>query len=120
MSADRLAELLRQRALLQDHLAWLNREIADASAPVNPSAPSATLPTPALEPAARERSPQEPRLPAPSSAPGLAPDAILDEYRVAPDRLRTDVRKGCFLYFAAAFAVLGLCVLVMYYALSRR
>ena len=29
--SDRLAELVRQRALVQEHLAWLDREIARAA-----------------------------------------------------------------------------------------
>src|SRR6478672_3124092 len=34
--SDRLSELLRQRALVQEHLAWLDRQIADASMAVLP------------------------------------------------------------------------------------
>lgn len=123
MPADRLAELHRQRALLREHLAWLDREIAEAS-------PRGDLPAPPLPPAAPASPPAGvlPTPPAPVKAESaatvspaaLAPEAILDEYRVAPDTLRTDVRKGCFLYFVGAFAVLAVCVMVLYYALSRR
>lgn len=121
MSADRLAELHRQRALLQEHLAWLDREIVEASPPTKPSGSGVALPTPAITSAAPERSAREVAIPAPPpSGSGLAPDTILDEFRVAPDTLRTDVRKGCILYFVGAFAVLALCIMVMYYALSRR
>src|SRR5690349_2525236 len=37
---DRLQQLLRQRALLQEHLAWLDREIAAASEGTPPPAPT--------------------------------------------------------------------------------
>ncbi|MBI4625166.1 MAG: hypothetical protein HY736_18345 [Verrucomicrobia bacterium] len=120
MPADRLAELLRQRALLQEHLAWLDREIVDASPRTTPrdSSPPPPLPAPApLDTASAAREPVLPEAAPPAAV--LAPDAIIEEYRVAPDALRTDVRKGCFLYFAAAFAVLILGVMAMYFALRR-
>ena len=37
--------------------------------------------------------------------PPFAADAILEEYRVAPDTLKTDIRKGCLLYFVGAFVL---------------
>jgi len=133
MSADRLAELLRQRALLHEHLAWLDAEIAAASGPAATASATAP-PAVAIRPATTA-----PRLPAPVApaaaaipAPALAPpvgtaptpglteasaEAILSEYQVKPDNLRQDVRKGCLLYFAASFVLLGLGVLGLYFAL---
>lgn len=139
--SDRLAELRRQRSLVQEHLAWLDREVAAlekgalssgsptqrdsgpgpfivgvntvagggpsrASSPPPPSAPTVTSAVPPL----------------PAVAPGgaVAPDTILEEYRVPPARLKKDVRSGCLLYFAAAFGLLIVLVGILYFALSSR
>jgi hypothetical protein len=120
--SDRLAELRRQRALVQQHLAWLDLEIATAagSAPTNsPVSPIVALPP-------------SPSVPAQAllSAPGVAqprplvqapdPEAIIAQYRSEPTSVRNDVRKGCLLYFAGAFVLLGLGVMAMYYLLRAR
>lgn len=123
---DRLAELVRQRALVSEHLAWLDREIASTSAsavPVVPLAPSPALgagppAVPAPAPVSATDSPLVP-LPAPSSEPVLPdPDAILNQYQLNPVSVKQDVRKGCLLYFAGAFVVLGLVIAILYLALS--
>ena len=131
--SDRLRELLRQRALVQEHLSWLDREIAAASppAPLTPS-PGPALPNIAAiaelpaAPVLRE-SPTPAVAAFPTPAPAAAAtattasaDAILNEYRVAPDSVQQDVRRGCFLYFAAAFVLFALGVLGLYFALSSR
>jgi hypothetical protein len=107
---DRLAELRRQRALIADHLAWLDREIAA-------SAPSSTFPKPTPQPfAPKPPLPLDPAAilaavnssPAPTAVP---PDTeahalLLPEHQ--PAEVKQDVRRGCFLYFAlAAVAVIG-------------
>ena len=115
--ADRLAELLRQRALLQEHLAWLDREIAKAS---NSASPALTalpiLKPPLLAPSIPAPPTTVRRLPLASSAPVIAPaadaraddaDEILEQYRVAPAALQTDIRKGCLLYFIGALVFVG-------------
>jgi hypothetical protein len=48
-----------------------------------------------------------------------AADAILEEYRVAPDTLKTDIRKGCLLYFIGALALVALGVSVLYFLISK-
>ena len=115
--ADRLAELLRQRALLQEHLAWLGREIAKAS---NSASPALTalpiLKPPLLAPSIPAPPTTVRRLPLAASAPVIAPaadaraddaDEILEQYRVAPAALQTDIRKGCLLYFIGALVFVG-------------
>lgn len=106
---DRLTELRRQRALLQQHTDWLDREIAAAS--LDASQPIAPAVTPA-----------NPDLAAPLRAPEplvtADPDAILSQYRSDEGRLKTDVRKGCLLYSVGAFALLGLGVVTAYYLLT--
>ncbi len=107
--SDRLTELQRQRALLQQHLAWIEREIAteaaQSGAPVHLSPPTPTA------------------APAPTSSVTAAqPDAeaILSQYRSEPASLHENVRKGCFLYFALAFLLVGLAVTALYlYTRSR-
>src|SRR5262245_3566522 len=125
---DRLAELVRQRALVQEHLAWLDRKIADANK--ESAAPAAES---SRSPASAPSLPALPPLPnigAPASGASAstarksgegAEDAkeILDQFRVAPDTVKSDVRKGCFLYFVAAFVLLGLVVTVIYFIFRR-
>ena len=132
--SDRLQDLLRQRALIQEQLAWLDREIAAASA-----ADATTTPAPAPQPAraplpqpgylasqaaaiaahqAAARAPATDRGENPAVA--AAADAILEKYRVQPDSLKTDVRQGCFLYFFGALAAVAVIVVGLYYVLSGR
>lgn len=99
--SDRLTELRRQRALAQEQLAWFDREIARESAGTHtPPAASAPIATPA--------SPKS-TTPAPE-APVVDQDAekILERYRHTGQPVRDEVKRGCFLYFFAAFALLAL------------
>ncbi|MEO5957921.1 MAG: hypothetical protein ABIZ49_12405 [Opitutaceae bacterium] len=108
---DRLAELRRQRALVQDHLAWLDREIAATSA-VRPSDPS---PAP-LRPVASTAMPITAN--APTENPAEA-ETILEQYRVPATMMKQDVRKGCLLYFAGALALLALGVAILFFVFRR-
>lgn len=134
---DRLQELRRQRALVQEHLAWLDGEIAAVSGQA-----SASTPAPHLAPAARAMPSPTPSassylagqaaaiarhassvpVAASSENPAVhaAAEAILEEYRVPADSLKTDVRKGCFLYFFIGLALLGAGVTALYFLLSKR
>ena len=120
MSADRLAELLRQRALLQEHLAWLDREIAAWRLAVGGPARNEAVPAVNI-PAAIKPEPEttRPIVSAEPARPTADVDALLEEYRVPPKTLQQDVRKGCLLYFLSGFLVLGLIVLVLYFALRH-
>ena len=40
---------------------------------------------------------------------------MLEEYRVAPDTLKSDVKKGCLLYFFAALALLAVGMVALYF-----
>ena len=139
---DRLNELVRQRTLVSEHLAWLDREIARAnSMPAPAPAPLATqiAPSPAgsfvpptCDTAALTSATAkvDPIVASPPSAPALMPVAgqppaalseeILDQYRVSPKAVHQDVRKGCFLYFVGAFVVLGIVVAILYFTISSR
>ena len=135
--SERLSELLRQRALLQQHLAWLDREIASATTPTTtPVASTVPLPAPVALPTlpvlAGAPPPVAPTAGIATIGTGTAtaptsplavtpnPDAILDKYRTETRNLQQDVRKGCFLYFAAALLILALGVLGLYFALRSR
>jgi hypothetical protein len=116
--SDRLAELRRQRALVLEHVAWLDREIA-AATPLSPIADrsipplvASPQPTPAVaEPGA---------LPVAAAPVGPEADAILDDYRVPETSLKSDVRKGCLLYFVGAFLLVGLGVVALYFLFQAR
>jgi hypothetical protein len=125
--SDRLRDLLRQRALLQEHLSWLDREIAAASdkTPEMPGAASDSL-TPPVAPIT-PFPPQSAAVIATTVVPGDIPaeaspaaDALFEKYRVAPNTLQQDVRRGCFIYFAAAFGLFALGVVVLYFLISSR
>jgi hypothetical protein len=147
---DRLSELVRQRALVLEHLAWLDREIADASATPAELTRAAIAPAPAVPPdpaptpisstgtyAAGAPAPPAHAVPSSTvpaaSLPGAstpaartgdvsagASDEIIEQYRVSPATVQQDVRKGCLLYFVAAFLLLGLVVAILYYTIGTR
>ena len=125
---DRLSELIRQRALVSEHLAWLDREIASVIA--KPAAPSvepvaiapASISAPDQPPtnqtAALVSSTGAPTATQPGEIKASDTEEILDQYRVAPAAVKEDVRKGCLLYFAAAFVLLGVIVTILYFAIG--
>jgi len=122
MSA-RLQELLRQKALLSEHSAWLDREIAieqARAAPADagsgsPPAPEASLAVAAAAPAQPEQTagppsaqPEvSPASPAPVAGKGSTPP-VPAEYQTEPKLIRRAVTWGCLLYFMGALALLGL------------
>lgn len=116
----RLTELRRQRALLREHAAWLDGEIAREEATLAGGSPGANV--------AASSAPNTPAVPplSPAGDPTIGdansdadPDAIMDEYRTPTTDLQRDVRTGCFLYFAAALLILGAVVVVLYFALRH-
>lgn len=128
--SDRLHALRRQRALVQQHLDWLDAEIASSTGGQAPAAPRPIAAPPpsgylASQAAAITR---HATASAPSPTPSIdenpvvaaTADAILSEYRVAPDSLKTDIRKGCLLYFFGALVVVAAGVTALYFLLSKR
>ncbi len=92
---DRLDELRRQRALVQEQLAWLEREIAALAA--SPESPPSSTPVAPVD------TPREIRSVAAAQA---VPD--FREYEPDPAAARQEARRGCLLYAAAAFVLLAL------------
>ena len=99
--SDRLQELLRQKALLAEQAAWLEREIAAEQARSGATSPVTAVATPASPP------------PAPVDSSAVT---LLDQYRPNPQSVQQDVKRGCYLYFLGALVLLGLGVLAIYLA----
>ena len=93
MNPARLAELNHQRALVQQQLAWLDREIARESGSEVESPPPATTPPAVVAPAS-------------GSLAGMPSPSLSEIEAYAPDPVATaaDARRGCFL--VAVFALL--------------
>ncbi len=116
--SDRLHELQRQRALAQEQLAWLDREIAAekaksgaAHAATHSATPApAAEPTPAAMAAAAQRATTQLESALPADA-----EKILAEYASEPSSIKSDVKKGCFLYFFLAMIVLIVAVVALYF-----
>ncbi len=132
---DRLAELRRQRLLICEHLAWLEREIGQiegASArPVGPSQAQTDAAVPSsrsmespggLSPPTRnEAAPHAAGIAAgPPTGVPADPENILEEFRTPPGAVKRDVRQGCLLYFAGALVLLGIGVAILYFTIGSR
>lgn len=124
---DRLAELRRQRALIAEHLAWLDREIAAAGSasaaspepPIASGLEAASAPVPAeLDPAAILAAATTAKPVAPVAAGHATEDDIAAKHlptKRQPADIQQDVRRGCLLYFSiAALLVIGLCALLVW------
>lgn len=108
--SDRLSELQRQRALIQGHLAWLDREIArEQGVPSKPVAPSSNSPLTAP-------------LPAPTS--GQVSESIITQFGSDTKNEVQGMRKGCFIVFGIvmlpALAALGYLIYQAYVSYSSR
>jgi len=107
--SDRLNDLQRQRALAQEQVAWFDREIARVRGETSGQAPAA-----APFPAAAAPAP----IPAPANRPASAidqqADEIIERFKQTEPPLRDHVRRGCFVYFFIAFALVGIALLALY------
>jgi hypothetical protein len=106
---DRLSELRRQRALVQQHLEWLDAEIAAAATKTRTITPTAAV----------SNGPSTTRSPIESIALHETPssaelEALLAAQRSAPAASAANVKRGCFTAFALLFVVLGLAVYGFY------
>ena len=101
---DRLAELRRQRALVVEHLGWLDREIA-AAAPSGLSSTPAVQPNIAEQPATLAEASLAVVPPSQSSSSDAVPSPLPN---LRPADIKQDVRRGCFLYFGLALLLVVL------------
>jgi hypothetical protein len=108
MSA-RLNELRHQRALAQEQLAWLDREIARETGGMETPpavslgvAPGLSVRRTATAPAA--------------TSPALSADEIMAQYQNSQGlTMQSEVKRGCLIYFFAAFALLGLGLVAVWF-----
>lgn len=104
--SDRLKELQRQRALLQEHLAWLDAEIARETGAL--PAVASLLET--------KGTPQATATPV--SIAGQSAEDILARYNQdKPGNMAKDAKRGCLLYFIflmCAVAIFAAGVYVLY------
>ena len=111
--SDRLDEFRRQRGLLREHLAWLDREIAalEGGAPPQdaPAPPRAAPPLQGAPPPLSDRA-----LAAYADA-----EAILAEYRKPPVSIQKQAKRGCLIYFAVFLAAMALFVAAVYVLVKR-
>jgi len=108
---DRLEELQHQRALIQEHLTWLEHEIAALTvtrltrSPFSPRDPVASLP-----PTSVSRAPQAPVAGLPADLPDFQVDSL---------NVQGDTRRGCLIYVALAIVVIGLGLTAIYFLAYR-
>jgi hypothetical protein len=102
--SDRSDELRRQREIVRQHLAWLDRELAAQEG------------IPAAEPA-----PYVPPRPISVTASDADRDAesILSEFRQPAPSIEAQTKRGCILYFSIAVVLMVGAALVILYLYSR-
>ncbi|HSI09570.1 MAG: hypothetical protein ACAH89_02020 [Rariglobus sp.] len=95
--SDRLRHLQRQRALLSEHLAWIDSEIARET-PAPSAAPAATTPAESIAPS-----------PSPAASPEVPAeaDALIEKYAAQERQNPDDLRRGCLYVFASAVILLA-------------
>ena len=112
--SDRLAELQRQRELLREHLAWIEREIAAESG----TTPAAPLAPPA--PAIPREAVSAPVSAYPSPVDPHEADAILAQYSQPTASVATQTKLGCILYFVVALALLAVAGTAFFFVMRMR
>ena len=144
--SDRLAELLRQKQLLQEHLNWLDQEIARTAtsavlgtppspsvakpAPEAPATPpeavvSALPATPAVAMPVRKTPPASSIETAPPAPAGKSEEAmriadeILARYQQEEAIRPEDTKRGCIVLASAIFVILAAIFLVTYVLFYR-
>jgi len=100
---------------LQEHLAWLDREIASTLVASGGGAP--------VSPAATIAAPVAPPRPAPALAAkdpaAISAEAIMAQYQQEADSLHGSVKRGCLIYFFLALGLVALGVAALYFFRHR-
>ena len=98
--SDRLKDLQRQRALAEEQLAWLDREIARetgaVAVPVSRPAPTPLAASPA------------------APTPPSHADELIERYAEKEKPVHDQVKQGCLLYLGIAFALVAVGVLALF------
>ena len=101
---DPVEELRRQRDLVLAHLRWIDEQIARASPGATPLTPP---PPPPGAPASPPQLVSAPRSAATSAPVTLPPDAEIELPAIDPGMIRSEVRKGCFIYIIGVTVLLA-------------
>lgn len=100
--SDRLTDLRRQRAAIQQHLDWLDREIAAAQGdPETTPTPASPAPVPLSPPVA----------PIPSDPGAALPDLGQPD----PVNAARQAKKGCLLYLVAALVIFFAAIFAIFF-----
>ena len=109
--SERLRQLQRQQALLREHLAWIEGEIAREKPP---GSNAATLPTIHTPPARPGLNPESATTPTDGDA-----DALLERYAASERQNPRSIRLGCLLIFFGTLGLLALIVGVAWWSYYR-
>ncbi|MCS6243727.1 MAG: hypothetical protein H2172_07725 [Opitutus sp.] len=101
--SERLRNLQRQQIILREHLAWIEAEIAQETAPTENVA---TRPTP------WQRTTPEVNEP-------IDADALIERYAGKERQQPADIRRGCLLLFLGAFALFALLIVGVWWLRYR-
>jgi hypothetical protein len=129
--ADRLQELLQQRALIKEHLEWLDAEIAASSGRPPPTTSLPLAPTRSAIPARNESSPTQ--IPLPPAKPVLAvpvsptpvpaipddADALIAQLAAQEKQEAVPSKSGCWLVFSALIFVILAGLIAAWYFFYR-
>jgi hypothetical protein len=107
---DRLSELRHQRALVQEQLAWLDREIASAAGAATPAKPAAQ----SLPPVSAM-----PSQPAAPPTDGDDMNELIKSFEAESRSSLAQTKRGCIWIFVAALALLGLSLFAFYLYVSH-
>ncbi len=102
--SDRSDELRRQREIVRQHLAWLDRELAAQEAV------PATEPEPSVSPQ---------HFSVEASDTDRDAESILAEFRRPAPAIEAQAKKGCILYFSIAVVLMLTAATVILYIYSR-
>ena len=128
--SDRLRHLQRQQALLREHLAWIEAEIARES-PSPLSVPATHSPSAGASPVEAAVSTAPVALPSPTSPAPLATsapvtpaattdaDSLIERYAVTERQNPADIRRGCFIVFFAALLLVAVGVATVWLIFYR-
>ncbi len=105
--SERLKDLQRQRALAQEQLAWLDREIARETGAQVPPPPAPTALAAGL-------APKQPATPSSADA-----DALIARYQDPGRSVHSETKRGCFLYFFVALGAVALGVIAFWFLRYR-
>jgi hypothetical protein len=109
--SDRLSYLQRQRALLREHLAWIDSEISREAPTAAPAAPTAdSTPTKASMLSTSNAVVPEPL--------GEA-DALIEKYASEERQSPDAIRRGCLYVFISAVSLLTACVIAVWLLFYR-